>query len=171
MRVHIGHYTHKHGEDICVYAAAEDAEAARQAIAADWWQKELGDRPKPNGSKATADEYFEIMSDRGEYFSIQECEVEGAAPVAADSPPDAPAFAVIVDGGMVQDVVATNPAFVGMTYVTIDYDLEGLGKDDMVRDVPKDGGEEAYCRVHRVSEAVYDLSTFPNWPERPAIQD
>lgn len=38
---------------------------------------------------------------------------------------------VVVEGGIVQDVVSDDPAHVGLQYTMIDYDVEGADVDDL----------------------------------------
>lgn len=87
MKVYVTRYEHRHGSDTEVYATAEAAEAARQGIAADWWDKEMPNEAKPEDRGELADIYFRRMAERDEFFSIEECEVWGI-PVAADSRDD-----------------------------------------------------------------------------------
>jgi hypothetical protein len=42
MKVYVATYEHRHGRDIGVYATSDGAESYRQAIAAQWFDHELG---------------------------------------------------------------------------------------------------------------------------------
>jgi hypothetical protein len=86
-------------------------------------------------------------------------------------PSDAPRFAVIVDGGLVTDVVSSDPRLIGVAYATIDYDTECLSSPDVVTFVPKpEGPQESFLRVHTVSAAVYDVGNIPNWETKTVAQ-
>ena len=66
-------WTHRHGEDISVFASEAGAENYRQETAADQWDEEMGDDVKPDEPKMAADAYFEVMGereDRAEYFEV-----------------------------------------------------------------------------------------------------
>jgi hypothetical protein len=80
MKVIVTNYEHRHGSDIAIYAKPEDAEAARQAVAEEWWDQEIGDIPKPDDPKEMADEYFENMNELGEYWTEETCQVQGLSP-------------------------------------------------------------------------------------------
>lgn len=73
MRVHVAIFSHKHGQDVSVFADAQGAEQARRDIAADWWDKEVKNRePKPKDEKELADRYYAIT---GETYSVYDCNV------------------------------------------------------------------------------------------------
>lgn len=74
--VYVAVYTHRHGEDIRVFASAEGIEGWRQDIAEEWWDDEIKNEPRPADAEAAADRYFEIMEGRDEYFSYVKCPVE-----------------------------------------------------------------------------------------------
>lgn len=70
-------FDHKYGQDVCVFADPDGAEEWRQAIAQQWWEREIGDDPKPASPKEAADAYWDRMRDHGEeFFSTEECEVQ-----------------------------------------------------------------------------------------------
>jgi len=73
---------------------------------------------------------------------------------------------VVMEGGLVMGVYSADPSLIGLKYTTVDYDVEGLGPDDPVVDVPQDGGgtAEAYVRHHRVERCTIGT---PAWkPEQ-----
>ena len=67
--VWLGVYEHRHGVDIGAYATGEAAEAGREALAREQWECELPDEPMPETD--VADAYFELMSERGEWFELR----------------------------------------------------------------------------------------------------
>jgi hypothetical protein len=76
MKVYVGLYEHKHGSNVAVYASAQAAETARQLIADEGWDREIGNtRTRPADPKELADTYFDALDGR-EYFTIHECEVQ-----------------------------------------------------------------------------------------------
>lgn len=87
-----------------------------------------------------------------------------AQAIIQGEPTDAPRFAVIVDGGLVVDVVSHDPAFIGASYATIDMDTEGLTEGDEIAHVPTDDGKtkEAYVRYHTV-ESRPALAGIDEW--------
>ena len=40
MKIFVAHYHHKHGDEVSAYWTPEEAEPARQDIAAEWWETE-----------------------------------------------------------------------------------------------------------------------------------
>ena len=77
QKVFVATYSHKHGDDQTVYATFAGAVRARNDIATQWWDREIGDgHPKPENPDAIGEAYFDYMNDHGEeWFTIQECEV------------------------------------------------------------------------------------------------
>ena len=73
MKVFVGIYSHKHGNDIAVYATRERAEQGRQVIADIWWEHEFDEEEKPTDPEELASAYFDRVE--GESFDIEECEV------------------------------------------------------------------------------------------------
>ena len=80
-RVIVATYSHKHGEDVRVFASDDGAEAWRQEIArawsADWYSTKTHGEILPDDPAERADAYFDEMSERGtEFFRTESCEVE-----------------------------------------------------------------------------------------------
>ena len=73
MKVFVAIYEHRHGSDVRVFVAEEKAQAWKDEIGDDYWEIEL-DEPKPDGP--CGDEYFDLAGEGGEYFNIEELEVE-----------------------------------------------------------------------------------------------
>ena len=89
QRVYVAVYEHRLGTDVRVFTEQSDALNWRMSIAQEWWSYEFSSNPPP--ADEIADEYFERMLDRNEFFSIQECEVEiGSAPSADPTRPGGP---------------------------------------------------------------------------------
>ena len=132
MKVFVATYEHRHGADIQVFATGAGAEQYRQTIASEWWDDEMkGDTEKPTNPEELADVYFDYMidRDRGEFFSVEECEVAG---MPATTPLR---LAVIIDGGICQGVCSDDPVLIGADYTVIDYDTDGaLGMNGIKRD-------------------------------------
>lgn len=75
----IATFQHKHGSDVRAFATKELAETWRQEIAADNWDGGPNE-DMPADPREAADRYFEFGNDIGdEFFSTEECEVEGGA--------------------------------------------------------------------------------------------
>ena len=72
--VFVARYEHKHGESTCVYSSKEKAEAWKEEIAKNWWTSKGFDGEPP--AIGAGDEYFEAMSDRNEFFSVLELEID-----------------------------------------------------------------------------------------------
>jgi hypothetical protein len=70
MDVFVAIYSHKHGQDVCVYATAALAEQARQEVAREFWY-DLENPPVPVPADP-ADVYFSMKADEKypEYFEI-----------------------------------------------------------------------------------------------------
>jgi hypothetical protein len=80
MKVWVATYQHRHGEDTRVFASEGDALQWREEIADEWWDTEMPkSRVKPEDSEALADEYWDYMEERDEFFKYEEIEVEGAS--------------------------------------------------------------------------------------------
>lgn len=78
MKVWVTNYQHRHGEAIVVYATKKLAEEAREGIAVEWWDREIGNTLlKPTNLAELADAYFDFMADRDEWFYIEEHDVIG----------------------------------------------------------------------------------------------
>ena len=92
MKVFVTRYDHRHGSDIAVFATAEAAESSRQTIAYQWLEAEMpGPMPEAEPPNVIADLYFDHMQERDEFFSVEECDVEGGA-----TAPAAPTWQVTV---------------------------------------------------------------------------
>jgi len=72
----------------------------------------------------------------------------------------APTVLIVVEGGVIQDVIADKPAAVGRVLV-IDYDTEGADAGDVV-EVIQSGGDtsEALVSVYPVGKPEIDLAQF-----------
>lgn len=96
----------------------------------------------------------------------RECRDAAIRAVLAQSDKPLLPFAIIVEGGLIQDVVSSDPRLVGIKYVTIDYDTEGLSGADLITDVPQGGKDEtaeAYVCHHEITESAIDLSKTDDW--------
>lgn len=73
-----------------------------------------------------------------------------------NSPP--PKIAVVLEGGLVQDIVSDRPNDVQpLTFMVIDYDTEGAEDDEKVTVEGPDETAEACSRFIGLDEAVIDL--------------
>jgi len=81
-----------------------------------------------------------------------------AAP-AACQPGASPAFAIILEGGLVQCVVTQHPNGVGTPYVIVDYDPAGADADEMIA-VPQEDGSitNAVGRQDAIGAARIDIA-------------
>ena len=70
-KVVVAIYEHRHGMDIRVFYSWEQAQAWKDEVGADNWYR-VSDDPQPED--ACGDEYFDLID--GEWFYIEECEVE-----------------------------------------------------------------------------------------------
>ena len=92
LPLHVAIYEHPHGTDVHVFLHATEALSWRAGIAKEWWSNAFDDEP-PAGDQI-ADEYFERMLERDEFFSMVTCHLEighldlanlaGLAPKAED---------------------------------------------------------------------------------------
>lgn len=76
MKVFVAIYEHRHGNDVRVFDSFAKAQAWKDDIGTTYWT-DVSEDPQPED--ACGDEYFELASEsftRGEYFTIEECEVE-----------------------------------------------------------------------------------------------
>ncbi len=81
-------YEFKHGRTITIHATREQAEAARQAVAFQFWPDIFPDETPPADLKEMADRYFAYMTEhRDEFFCIEECPVEGTPVLPLGSNP------------------------------------------------------------------------------------
>jgi hypothetical protein len=71
MKVFVAHFEHKHGGDIRVFGSHAKAQAWKDKIGLEYWP-EVSSDPLPEDP--CGDEYFDLIN--GEWFSIEECEVE-----------------------------------------------------------------------------------------------
>lgn len=80
QKVVVACHEHRYGKDLRVFKDAASAKEWRQSIADEWWDAEMPERrKKPADPEEAADAYFETMSDRGdrgEWFTIETCDVE-----------------------------------------------------------------------------------------------
>lgn len=68
-------------------------------------------------------------------------------------------IAVCLEGGIVQDVFTDNPALVGLTVVTIDYDSEGADEQEISHVKQPDGSlEPAVCGYWEAEQSRIDLA-------------
>lgn len=72
-------YEHKHGMDTFACTTRLAAEILREGVAAQFWEAEMGDLPKPSDPEELADAYFDEMGSHGEFFTIQETTLQGAS--------------------------------------------------------------------------------------------
>lgn len=78
MKVIVAIWEHRYGRAVRVFRSEEDARQWRRDIADENWEEEIGEQG-PVDPETCADRYFEIMdgrADRGEWLSIEECDVE-----------------------------------------------------------------------------------------------
>lgn len=80
MKVYAAVYSHRHGEDVRVFATADGARHWRACIADEWWEHEMPPgRAKPESLEEIAEEYWDRQMSHGEeWFVWEECELEGA---------------------------------------------------------------------------------------------
>ena len=70
-----------------------------------------------------------------------------------------PAFAIVLEGGLVQCVVTQNPNGVGTPYIIVDYDVDGADADEMIT-VPQEDGSiiDAVGRTDEIALARIDIA-------------
>ena len=71
-------FEHRHGMDTFACTTRLAAEIIREGVAAQFWEAEMGDLPKPSDPEELADAYFDEMGNHGEFFSIQETTLQGS---------------------------------------------------------------------------------------------
>lgn len=71
-------FEHRHGMDTFACTTRLAAEMLREGVAAQFWEVEMGDLPKPEDPEDLADAYFNEMGNRGEHFTIQETTLQGS---------------------------------------------------------------------------------------------
>jgi hypothetical protein len=74
-KIHVARWEHRHGVDTLLYSSAEGAAKWRQEIAAEWWETEMKGQTMPVDPEAAAEEYFNTMMERDEFFTVEECVV------------------------------------------------------------------------------------------------
>jgi hypothetical protein len=105
-----------------------------------------------------------------------EFEPGGMANPSTPPKDDKPRFAVVVDQGLVVDVISSDPTLIGASYATIDFDTEGLSGDDEVTFVPPisqdypDEEREAFVRTHTVEAALSDVGNVESWVTKTAAE-
>jgi len=68
-----------------------------------------------------------------------------------------PKVAVILEGGLVQEIVSDRPGDVPATFMVVDYDVEGADKEEIIEVTSPDEIGEACARIVEVGEAVISL--------------
>lgn len=63
-------YEHKYSMDTYAFTTYEGAESLRQRSADEFWEAEMGDRPKPEDP--------DEMGEHGEFFSIEQVPLRGS---------------------------------------------------------------------------------------------
>ncbi len=100
------------------------------------------------------DEYVRVWEVTNEYGNTV-----SVPPELEKEPPAAARIAVIVEGGLVQDIVTDYRQFIGITAIVIDYDVEGSTEDERTIVTQSDGTKEpTYCSLRQVSHSDIDLS-------------
>ncbi|HRY01557.1 MAG TPA: hypothetical protein P5256_00405 [Beijerinckiaceae bacterium] len=93
----------------------------------------------------------------------------GDAP--APAPTSNPAFAVVLEGGLVSCVVSNDTRMIGTNFVIVDYDTDGADQDELLA-VPQEDGSmaEAVGRFDEISRAGIDIARIapPADPETEA---
>jgi hypothetical protein len=75
--VYVAIFEHKHGTDVRVFQSEDDAQRWRVDLAKEYWDTEMqGPMPRDATDAEIADDYFDRMGDYGEFFNIQESELE-----------------------------------------------------------------------------------------------
>jgi hypothetical protein len=80
--VHVAIYEHRHGTDVRVFAAEDQAMCWRTGLAKEWWSDAFDDDPPPDDR--IGEEYFERMLERDEYFSTRPRHIETGDHAPAD---------------------------------------------------------------------------------------
>ncbi len=109
---------------------------------------------------------LEIGTEEGKKIAREELKrMAEAADFAGDLARSGPQLALVFEGGSVSHVVTANPALVGMSYVTIDYDLEGVAPEQSVKVRQADGTDaDAYVREHEVTLATIPVGKIASYP-------
>ncbi len=101
-----------------------------------------------------------------------------AAPDAADASAPvpqiaAPRFCIVVEDGIIGDVISDDLALIGMSYSTVDYDVEGIEVERLVMVRQADGtDEEAFVRDgHVINAAAIPVLPAENYPAAPLDED
>lgn len=132
--------------------AALDALKTIAAIGGNLPDESLTDRTGPNDAAARG-----IM-----YVTAREIARAAIAKIEADPPPSEPLprLAIILEGGIVQDVVSDHPDLIKLeSLYVIDYDTEGADVDDLLP-VPQGGGGTADAAIYQpnITRAEIDLA-------------
>lgn len=80
--VHVAIYEHRHGTDVRVFLAREQALFWRTVLAKEWWRNEFDDDPPSDDE--IGEEYFSRMLERDEFFTTMSCNVEIGHQTAAE---------------------------------------------------------------------------------------
>lgn len=88
------------------------------------------------------------------------CEIMPQIIETLDRP--APKVAVILDGGLVQDIVSDRPDDVAATFMVVDYDTKHVDDDSDLFDIPQ--GDEtvakAFAHTEQVCQSGIDLNSL-----------
>ena len=71
--VWVATYSHKYGSDVSVFSTKEKAEQWREEVAANWFDKELPEKKRPDTPSKLADVYFANVFE--ESFDIEQMAV------------------------------------------------------------------------------------------------
>lgn len=85
QRVVVAMYEHRHGIDVRAFTHQGEAMSWRTKLAKRWWHDAFDDEPPADDE--IGEEYFGRMLERDEFFSTQECEVEGDSWASAGAMP------------------------------------------------------------------------------------
>lgn len=88
QRVVVAIYEHRHGMDVRAFTHEDEAMSWRTKLAKRWWSDAFDDEPPADDE--IGEEYFGRMLERDEFFSTQECEVEGASGASPGAMPADP---------------------------------------------------------------------------------
>lgn len=72
MKIFVALYEHKFGSDTTAHQTMAGAQARKDAIGDEWWDTEFPGVTRP--VTAIGDAYFDRID--GEFFNIEECEVQ-----------------------------------------------------------------------------------------------
>lgn len=76
---------HRHGRNVSVHPAEEEARAQLLEYVQQWWEAEIHDVDLPENPEEAIEDYFERVPD--EFYTIDPCSVK--SPISVETPEEA----------------------------------------------------------------------------------